>query len=183
VISYQVVLASGDIITATSSAHSDLFKALKGGSNNFGIVTSYTLRTFSLGGIWGGNIIYQANSTVNQQIRAFYDFTKNPHYDINAAVQMSISFSPSFGIVFVDQPFYALPVINPPVLHPFTSIQPQLADTTSLNTLAPFAIDAAASSPNGSRYSSQVQKKHQKKQSSSANGLEQADDLVSVNRE
>lgn len=148
---YQIVLANGTILDVTASAHSDFFRALKGGSSNFGIVTSFRIRTFPLRGIWGGNIYYQAEPTLDQQLKAFNEFAGNDDYDINAAVQMSISFSPSVGNVFVDQPFYAVPQVNPPALHPFTSIQPQLGNATALNTLAPFAIADAAASPDGSR--------------------------------
>ena len=151
VIAYQIVLASGAILSVTASTHRDLFRALKGGSSNFGIVTSFIIRTFPLGRIWGGNIYYQAEPTLNQQLKAFNEFAGNDDYDINAAVQMSISFSPSVGIVFVDQPFYSLPQVNPPALHPFTNIQPQLGNETALNTLAPFAIADGAASPDGSR--------------------------------
>ena len=151
VAAYEIVLANGTILNVTKSAYSDLFKALKGGSSNFGIVTSFTIRTFQLGGIWGGNIFYQAEPTLDQQLKAFNEFTANDDYDINAAVQMSISFSPSVGNVFVNQPFYALPQINPPALQPFTKIQPQLGNQTALDTLPTFAVTDAASSPDGFR--------------------------------
>lgn len=151
VIAYEIVLASGALLNVTAQAHGDLFRALKGGSSNFGIVTSFTLRTFELKGIWGGNIFYPADRTVDQQLKAFNHFSGNPDYDDNAAVQMSISFSPSVGVVFVNQPFYALPLVNPPALHPFTDIQPQLGNTTALNTLAAFAVAGGALSPGGSR--------------------------------
>ena len=148
---YEIVLASGDILNLGASDHSDLFKAVKGGSSNFGIVTSFKIRTFQLGGIWAGNIYYPAESTYDQQLKAFYNFAGNDDYDTNAAVQMSISFSPSVGKVFVNQPFYALAEVNPPVLHQFTDIQPQLGSQTALNTLAPFAVAGGAVSPDGSR--------------------------------
>ena len=151
VVAYEVVLASGAILNVTASAHRDLFRALKGGSSNFGIVTSFSVRTFQLGGIWGGNIYYQAETTLDQQLKAFNDFAGKNDYDIRAAVQMSISFSPSAGNVFVNQPFYSLPQINPPALYPFTNIQPQLGNETALNTLAPFAIADSALSPHGSK--------------------------------
>jgi FAD/FMN-containing dehydrogenase len=45
--SASVVLPSGDAITATPDDHGDLFWALRGGgSANFGVVTSFTFRTF-----------------------------------------------------------------------------------------------------------------------------------------
>lgn len=43
VINFEMVLASGETINANASAHSDLWRALKGGSSNFGIVTTFDL--------------------------------------------------------------------------------------------------------------------------------------------
>jgi FAD/FMN-containing dehydrogenase len=51
---YEVVTAKGDIIYATSTANSDLFWALKGGSSNFGIVTRFTMKTFPSKKVWAG---------------------------------------------------------------------------------------------------------------------------------
>lgn len=41
VINYEVVLTNGNIINANATANSDLWRALKGGGSNFGIVTRY----------------------------------------------------------------------------------------------------------------------------------------------
>ncbi|KAK1466104.1 FAD binding domain-containing protein [Colletotrichum cuscutae] len=46
VVNYEVVLASGEIVNANASADSDLWRALKGGSSNFGIVTRFDLAAF-----------------------------------------------------------------------------------------------------------------------------------------
>lgn len=48
VVSYDVVLGNGTQVTATSALNSDLFWALKGGANNFGVVTSFTLKTYAI---------------------------------------------------------------------------------------------------------------------------------------
>lgn len=54
VIEYEVVLASGSIVSVTADSHSDLFWALKGGSSNFGIVTNFKLNTFPSGKVLAG---------------------------------------------------------------------------------------------------------------------------------
>ncbi len=54
VIEYEVVLASGKVVTASASSNPKLWRALKGGGSNFGIVTRFTFRTFACGDIWGG---------------------------------------------------------------------------------------------------------------------------------
>jgi hypothetical protein len=43
VVEFEVVLANATIVTASQNSHPDLYKALKGGGNSYGIVTSYTM--------------------------------------------------------------------------------------------------------------------------------------------
>ncbi|KAI5369173.1 putative FAD-binding domain, PCMH-type, FAD-binding, type PCMH, subdomain 2 [Septoria linicola] len=56
---FEVVLASGDIVNANAHEHRELFKGLRGGSNNLGIVTAITLRTHSQGPFWGGQTFHK----------------------------------------------------------------------------------------------------------------------------
>jgi hypothetical protein len=48
----QIVLPSGAIVNATKSSYSDLWLALRGGSNNFGIVTAFESTAFKQGKFW-----------------------------------------------------------------------------------------------------------------------------------
>ncbi|KAF8654838.1 hypothetical protein AX16_003358 [Volvariella volvacea WC 439] len=50
--SIEVVLPSGEIKTVSEKSDSDLFWALKGGGNNFGIVTKWTMETHEQGDIY-----------------------------------------------------------------------------------------------------------------------------------
>ncbi|KAF2470805.1 FAD-binding domain-containing protein [Lindgomyces ingoldianus] len=47
VVNFSVVLASGEVVQANAQTNPSLFQALKGSSNNFGIVTHITLPIFS----------------------------------------------------------------------------------------------------------------------------------------
>ncbi|CAG8922918.1 unnamed protein product [Penicillium salamii] len=48
VINYELVLGNGTQISVTRNSHADLFWALKGGANNFGIVTKFELKTYAM---------------------------------------------------------------------------------------------------------------------------------------
>ncbi|KAJ5458311.1 FAD-bindingtype 2 [Penicillium sp. IBT 31633x] len=73
---YEVVLADGTIVNANTATNPDLFKALKGGSGNFGIVTKYDLKIIDDDKMWGGIVTYD-NSTTPEHIEAGHHFINN----------------------------------------------------------------------------------------------------------
>ncbi|KAI1385522.1 uncharacterized protein F4822DRAFT_413320 [Hypoxylon trugodes] len=80
VVAYQIVLADGRIITADKDNHSDLFQALKGGSNNFGIVTNFTIKTVPCSQVWGG-VAVSPKEAIPQLIDVTWNFTEDvPQY-------------------------------------------------------------------------------------------------------
>jgi len=58
VISYEVVTAAGEIITASKHSHQDLFWALKGAGHNFGVVTEFTFQLHDFPEFTSGTIIW-----------------------------------------------------------------------------------------------------------------------------
>jgi hypothetical protein len=54
----QVVLANGTIVHASPTTHPDLYFALRGGGNNFGIVTRFDLEAYRYGSLWGGMMVF-----------------------------------------------------------------------------------------------------------------------------
>lgn len=49
-----MVLADGNIVEASQDSYPDLYRALRGGGANFGIVTDLTLNIYPYEGVWGG---------------------------------------------------------------------------------------------------------------------------------
>lgn len=72
--SFELVTASGLAVNVSPRSYSDLYWALRGGGNNFGIVTNFKLNTFTLGQMWGGQRIYLENA-FSEVLSAMYDFT------------------------------------------------------------------------------------------------------------
>ncbi|KAK2462601.1 hypothetical protein APHAL10511_005334 [Amanita phalloides] len=56
--SFELVKPNGEVTNVTESTDSELFFGLKGGFNNFGIVTRVTMRTYPQPMVWGGMITY-----------------------------------------------------------------------------------------------------------------------------
>jgi hypothetical protein len=74
-LSADVVLADSSFVTASESANSDLFWALRGGGGNFGVVTSFTFRTHDIGEhgtVIGGPVLYDFDD-VAQVMRWYRD--------------------------------------------------------------------------------------------------------------
>ncbi len=69
-----MVLADGSVVEANASTNPDLFRVLKGGGNNFGIVTRFDMVTFEAKDIWDGTHVVPS-SEVYAVIPAFIDFT------------------------------------------------------------------------------------------------------------
>lgn len=139
VLEIQVVLADGRVVTASQSSNPDLFTVLKGGNNNFGIVTSFKFRTFPYDGMWGGLVTYP-NTTVEAQFKALVNFANNMDKDVKGAVIVMPVF---LSVVGVDQILntydYAEPVVRPAAYDEFLAIPGNISDTTGLRNMSSLA--------------------------------------------
>ncbi|PWY90671.1 FAD-binding domain-containing protein [Aspergillus heteromorphus CBS 117.55] len=137
---FEIVLASGSIINANRTSHPDLHKALKGGSNNFGVVTRFDLKTLPLDLLWGGLVVYD-NSTTAQQIAAAVDFTDNLHTDPYAHWIGTWRYSSDTDANIIAHALeYTKPVPNAPPFREFAKIA-NISDTTRLDTIGNLAAE------------------------------------------
>lgn len=149
VVNYEVVLASGEIVNANAQQHRDLWLALKGGSNNFGIVTRFDLITFQQGQLWGGSVYYDP-STFPQQLKALFELDTDPNYDEFAHVIVSYGYGRG-AFVAANNLYYTKATVNPTSLRSFTSIQPQIFNNLRIANLTDFTDEQAAFSTDGIR--------------------------------
>ncbi|KAL4869885.1 hypothetical protein BDV12DRAFT_167013 [Aspergillus spectabilis] len=131
---YEVVLSSGRIVNANRETNADLFKALKGGSNNFGIVTKYDIKTLDDANLWGGLVVFE-NSTTDQQIDALVKFTDNIENDPYASWIGLWQYNSTTDQTTITTPLdYTKPEAFPAAFDDFYAI-PNISDSTRYATL------------------------------------------------
>ncbi|KAI3539721.1 FAD binding domain-containing protein [Colletotrichum filicis] len=145
---YQLVLPNATIVNVSETVHPDLYFALRGGGNNFGIITNFRSRLVPQGQKWGGARTYHINFTdqlVDQSYQlatslstdTYMSFWTRNSYDV-ATDRFSIS---------VSQAYYE-PVIEPPV---FTELNKIPYETSNLRVdwMSNHSLDSV--SPHGLR--------------------------------
>lgn len=70
------MLGNGTVVQANNQTNADLFTALKGSSNNLGIVTRFDFVAFKQGNLWGGTATYDGKRA-RTHIEAFVKFTND----------------------------------------------------------------------------------------------------------
>lgn len=154
VVNYQVVLASGQVVNANEKENADLFKALRGGGNNFGVVTRFDMRTFKQGPFWGGAVFYFPDQ-FSAQIDALVDDLRRPDASEEAHIMISLFFAAQMGQVLgLNQVYYTQEVQTPPDIQPFVAMQPQMDQLNSMRmaTVKAAAEEHAAVAMTGVRY-------------------------------
>ena len=73
-LSYDIAVASGDLIRADAEEHPDLYWGLKGGGGNFGVVTSITYRMYPITTVISGMVLHPFDRA-REVLRFYRDFT------------------------------------------------------------------------------------------------------------
>lgn len=91
VMSMDVVTASGEVLRASADENADLFWALRGGSGNFGIVTSFEYRLFPVGpDIVGGAIAWHGDDA-QQVLEAYGEFSAKAPRELTSVAVLRIA--------------------------------------------------------------------------------------------
>lgn len=151
VASYDVVTASGTIVNASPTQFPDLYWALRGGGNNFGLVVNFNLKTVPLPkqAMWGGTRVYTEDQFPKVS-KAFSNLVANSPSDPNAGQWVAWLNNGGTKLAAVEL-YYAKPVANAsPIFDEYDAI-PSISDSTQIRTLAEYAQTNQASNPNGLR--------------------------------
>jgi hypothetical protein len=107
---FEIVLADGSVVTATEQDHVDLFHGLRGGGNNFGIVTRIDFVTFDQGPLWFATI-YNPLSAIDEYANIVANMTTADNYDNKASFIAGFGYSQAQGAsVIANQLVYTKPI-------------------------------------------------------------------------
>ena len=91
VLSMEVVTAEGKVVRASAGENADLFWALRGGSGNFGIVTSFEYQLFPVGPeILGGAIAWRGEDA-KQVLDTFREFSASAPRELTLVAALRIA--------------------------------------------------------------------------------------------
>jgi FAD/FMN-containing dehydrogenase len=76
VLAADVVTADGQLLTTNADEHTDLFWAIRGGSGNFGIVTSFTYQLHEVGPVLAGGVSYPF-ARAREALRFYHEFARD----------------------------------------------------------------------------------------------------------
>ncbi|EXJ74365.1 uncharacterized protein A1O5_02661 [Cladophialophora psammophila CBS 110553] len=151
VASYDVVLASGAQVTASPTSFPDLYWALRGGGNNFGIVVNFNLNAISLPGgqMWGGDRVYLEDQFPGLAA-AFAGVVEDSPNDGNAGQWVAWLESNGTKLAATEL-YYAQPNGGSAAIWNNYNALTAISDTTQNRVLAAYTQELAQSNPYGLR--------------------------------
>ncbi|KAM4057466.1 FAD binding domain-containing protein [Hirsutella rhossiliensis] len=159
ILSYELVLASGDVVRASQTRHPDLFKALKGGNTNFGIVTHVEFAAFDLDDIWGGEVRVSLNGPqasraemLDRICHATVDFVRNNNNDLDTGLQVATAYLSGNKGQLVDLALSnTAGVENAKAARPFLKMPNQVSNAARRTKVADFVHEVSKFVPKGFR--------------------------------
>ncbi|KAK6344941.1 hypothetical protein TWF718_006891 [Orbilia javanica] len=151
VVNFEVVTADGQIRNANTTSNSDLFWALKGGSNRFGIVTAFDMKTYPLSKVTGGTITYKYSSLplVLEQVDILHrcqDSDPKVSFFVNVMDASDVGVGQFVEVViYYGKPFTGIPAL----LQPFFNIPGIISNTVSTKSFSEFIPDGREGLPVG----------------------------------
>jgi FAD/FMN-containing dehydrogenase len=122
----DVVTADGRLLTANASQNEDLFWGVRGGSGNFGIVTSLQYRLHELGSVFGGAVFHPA-AKAEEVLHFFRDYSQTIPDEL--VIQCGSFSLPDRTPVFAVAACYCgRPSEGEKVLKPLRTFLPPIAD-------------------------------------------------------
>lgn len=154
---FEVVLANGTVVDANAGEHADLWRALKGGSGNFGLVTRIDMYAIdfpdpAVPNIFGGELTFDVDNGTDGVIDAFVAFADNISSDQNSSSIAIWSSSPAAGGLALNVALdNTLNDANPPAFDGYLAAPGITSNTLRSAPMAEITEELGSNQPYGFR--------------------------------
>lgn len=146
-----MILANGSVTRASADINPDLFWALRGGGNNFGIVIKFGLKVIEQGPMWGGTVTYLPSQR-DSVLRAYTNFGFNSSKEPGAALIVATGYALGTYLTIADLEYNKPVLVAPTIFEEFVET-PHITDTTGIRSLSQLAMEFNLLGPRGLRES------------------------------
>lgn len=146
---FEVVLADGSVINANSTSNDDLYRALKGGSSNFGIVTRFDVNTLPNTPLWGGIRTYDYNSYADVALESIVDLANANESEGDNALIVLIVTGGDKNISLLTNQINTQGVVDAPIFAKLSALPP-LTDSIKIATVG--ELTGSPGTPAGLRF-------------------------------
>ncbi len=139
-ISADVVTADGRLLVASAEENEDLFWAIRGGSGNFGVLTSFEYRLHPVSTVLAGGLSYPLEKA-HEVLRFYHEFASNCPDELSTVGSLGVAPDGS-GVVSVSVCYCGDIETGEEVLRPLRTFGPPLDDS-----IQPMAYRTLQSAP------------------------------------
>ncbi|KAI0156165.1 FAD binding domain protein [Pestalotiopsis sp. NC0098] len=136
-----LVLPNATIVNVTEDSQPDLYFALRGGGNNFGIVTNFRARLIQQGQMLSGSKVYNVNYT-DAIVDQVYQLTTTLANDTNMSFSSRYAYNQTLDEFTIDvSQAYTQPVLTPAVFDVLNEI-PYESSSVRVDWMSNFAAES-----------------------------------------
>lgn len=146
---FEVVLADGSVVNANSTSNDDLYRALKGGSSNFGIVTRFDVNTLPNTPLWGGIRTYDYELYADVALESIVDFSNADESEGDNALIVLIVTGGDKNISLLTNQINTQGVVDAPSFAKLSALPP-LTDSIQIATVG--ELTGSPGTPAGLRF-------------------------------
>ncbi len=124
----DIVLADGELVTASATENADLFWALRGGGGNFGVVTSLDYKLHTVGPEVLAGIVFHTAAPIRNALELYRDVTANAPDELTVYAASGVGPTGQLGTGFMTC-YAGSPAQGEQLLAPVRQFAPPAIDT------------------------------------------------------
>jgi FAD/FMN-containing dehydrogenase len=149
-LSVELVTADGQVLTANTLSHPDLFWAVRGGGGNFGIATAFQFQLHPVGPVLSGKVVYPL-SKAREVLRFYREYTSQAPDELTASAALMTT-PDGLPVIAINLCYCGDLQEGERAVSPVRKVGPPLIDLIRPRSYLKMIVQADAGAPPGRRY-------------------------------